>query len=97
MAPTDANKLILTMATIVSGVGALDAAVGRDMDLLMVFSLGVVLQLALLLRLSVNRPPIPLRADLVAWLRDRAAQEGETLETVADRCVASCRADLDAC
>jgi hypothetical protein len=93
--PTDLNKLILALAVVVSAVGAVDAAIGRSMDLVVVFALGGVLQLALLMRLQGRRPAVPLRADLVAWLRQRAAAQGEPLGAVADRCVASCRADLD--
>lgn len=95
MPPTDLNKLILAFAVIVSAVGALDAAVGEAWDLVVVFALGCVLQLALLVRLQVRRPAVPLRADLVAWLQDRAAAQGEPIDAVADRCVAACRADLD--
>lgn len=95
MPPTDLNKLILALAVVVSGVGAVDAAIGRSMDLVVVFALGAFLQLALLVRLQARRPAVPLRADLVAWLRQRAAAQGEPVGAVADRCVAACRADLD--
>ena len=95
MAPTDLNKLLLALAVVVSVVGAVDAAVGGQPDLVVVFGLGAVLQLALLVRLQVRRPAVPVRADLVSWLRDRAATEGEPIGLVADRCLAACRADLD--
>jgi hypothetical protein len=95
VSPTSANKLILALAVLVSTVGAVDAASGGQWDLLTVFVLGALLQLALLVRLQSNRPAVPLRADLVSWLRDRAAVEGEPIGAVADRCLAACRADLD--
>ena len=95
MAPTDLNKLVLALALVVSAVGALDAAFGGQIDLVVVFALTGVLQLVLLLRLQSRRPAVPLRADLVGWLRDRAAAQGEPIGVVADRCVAACRADLD--
>lgn len=95
MPPTDVNKLILALAVVVSAVGALDAAVGGQLDLVVVFALTGALQLALLLRLQSRRPAVPLRADLVGWLRDRAAAQGEPMTVVADRCIAACRADLD--
>lgn len=95
MPPTSLNKLILTLAVLVSVVGAVDATIGESYDLAVVFGLGAILQLGLLLRLQAHRPAVPLRADLVAWLRDRAAVEGEPMGVVADRCVAACRADLD--
>jgi hypothetical protein len=95
VSPTDVNKLILAMAAVVCAVGAVDAGVGGDADLVAVFSLAGILQLALLVRLQGRRPAVPVRADLVAWLRDRAAADGEPIGAVADRCVAACRADLD--
>jgi hypothetical protein len=95
MAPTDLNRLILLLATAVSLVGALDAAVGHAYDLVAVFTLTATLQLALLLRLQLRRPAVPLRSDLVAWLRQRSAEQGEPLEALADRCVATARAELD--
>jgi hypothetical protein len=93
--PTDMNKLVLILAVVVSAVGAVDAAIGGSMDLVVVFALAALLQLTLLLRLQAHRPAVPLRADLVAWLRDRAAAEGEPMGALADRCLAACRADLD--
>ncbi len=95
MEPTDLNKLLVSIAAVVSGVGAIDAALGHQFDLLAVFLLGTVLQVALLVRIHGRRPSVPLRADLVAWLRDRSASQGEPLGALADRCLASCRADLD--
>ena len=95
MAPTDLNRLILLLATVVSLVGALDAVVGGQYDLVVVFGLGAALQLILLLRLQFGRPAVPLRRDLVAWLRQRSAEQGEPLEALADRCVASARAELE--
>ena len=94
MPPTDMNKLVLALAVVVSAVGGVDAAIGGSMDLVVVFALAGVLQLMLLLRLQVRRPAVPLRADLVAWLRDRSAAKGEPMGAIADRCLAACRADL---
>jgi hypothetical protein len=95
MAPTDLNRLILLLAAAVSLVGLLDAAIGGAYDLVAVFGLTAALQLALLLRLQLRRPAVPLRADLVAWLRQRSAEQGEPLEALADRCVATARRELD--
>ena len=95
MPPTDLNRLILVLTALVSVVGAVDAAVGGHYDLVVVFSLGALLQLVLLARLRFGRPAVPLRADLVAWLRQRSAEHGEPMEALADRCVAAVRADLD--
>jgi hypothetical protein len=93
--PTDLNRLILLLAVLVSAIGAFDAAIGRTWDLVVVFVLGAALQLALLIRLQFGRPAVPLRSDLVGWLRQRAAEHGEPMEALADRCVAAARADLE--
>lgn len=95
MAPTDLNRLILLLSTVVAIVGAVDALIGGEHDLVVVFVLAAVLQLVLLLRLQFGRPAVPLRRDLVAWLRQRSAEQGEPLEALADRCVASARAELE--
>ena len=95
MAPTDLNRLVLALGVVVAAVGALDAAIGGSLDLVVVFALGGALQLLLLTRLGGRRPAVPIRADLVAWLRDRSAAEGEPIGALADRCLAACRADLD--
>ena len=91
MSPIQVDKLILAIAAVVSAVGAVDAAVGGQADLVAVFLLTGTLQAALLVRLQADRPAVPLRGDLVRWLQDRAAAEGEPVGAVADRCVAACR------
>lgn len=95
MPPTDLNKLILAASLVVAAVGAVDAFVGESYDLVVVFVLAAALQLTLLVRLQARRPAVPMRADLVAWLRDRSAEQGEPIGVIADRCVAACRADID--
>jgi hypothetical protein len=93
--PTALNKLILGLAVLVAAVGAVDAALARAHDLVIVFCLIAVLQLVLLLRLHSRRPAIPIRGDLARWLARRAAAAGEPVGAVADRCLAASRADLD--
>lgn len=95
MLPTPSNRTVLWLTAAVALVGVLDASVGRNWDLVAVFALIAVLQVLLLLRLSSSRRrDVPLRADLVRWLRDRAAAEGESAELIADRAVSAYRADL---
>jgi hypothetical protein len=94
MWPTVTNRTVLVLTVAVSAVGVVDAAVGRNWDLLTVFALVGLLQLVLLLRLSGRRPAVPLRADLVRWVRDRADAEGESPERVLDRAVSVYRAGL---
>ena len=95
MAPTILHPTSLALLVAVTAVGAVDAAIGRVWDHFAVFVLATGVALLLLLTVLGRRPSVPLRADLVAWLRDRAAATGEPLEALADRCVASARADLD--
>lgn len=94
MVPTVTNRAVLLLTLVVAVVGAVDAAVGGVWDLFTVFSLVGVLQLVLLLRLSGRRPAVPVRADLVRWLRDRAAAEGETPERIIDRALGAYRAGM---
>ena len=95
MAPTVLHRTALAMLVVVTAVGAADAAIGRVWDHFAVFGLATAVAFLLLLTVLGRRPSVPLRADLVAWLRDRAAATGEPLESLADRCVAAARADLD--
>lgn len=88
------NRVVLLVTLLVAAVGALDAAIGGVWDLFTVFVLVALLQLVLLLRISGRRPAVPLRADLVRWLRDRAEAEGESAERIIDRAVSSYRAGL---
>lgn len=92
--PTVTNRTVLILTVAVAAIGVVDAAVGRNWDLLTVFALVGLLQLVLLLRLSGRRPAVPLRADLVRWVRDRADTEGESPERVLDRAVSAYRAGL---
>jgi hypothetical protein len=79
---------------IVTGIAAIDAVLGRNWDIVVVGVLALALQAAVLIRFSAHRPAVPLRADLVRWLQDRAAVTGEPLEQMADRAVAFYRAEL---
>ncbi len=94
MIPRPTNSLVLIVATLVSLVGAIDAGVGNEWDLFAVFALVAALQLMLLTQLRAKRPLVPLRSDLVAWLRNEAALTDEPLEKLADRALAAYRAGL---
>jgi hypothetical protein len=95
MAPTALHRTALLMLLVVTVVGAVDAAIGGVWDHFVVFVLGSAVGAALLLTSVGRRPLVPLRADLVAWLRARASATGEPMEAIADRCIAEARADLD--
>jgi hypothetical protein len=98
MAPTTLNRAVLLMTSLVLAVGVVDGIVSREWDFLAVFAMALALQLLLLVRLGGRRPAVPIRRDLVGWLRDQAALGGESMESVADRAVSAYRAgftDLD--
>lgn len=94
MTPTVSTRLVLVLLCVVAATGALDAAVDAHWDMVAVFGLNLVLATLLLVRHQSRRPPVPLRADLVDWLRDRAALTGEDPEMLADRAVSAYRAGL---
>lgn len=94
MSPTTTNSVIVGLAVIIAGVGIVDAAIGGQPDLVVVFVLLAILLATLFASLHRRRPAIPIRADLVRWLRDRSAVAGEDIEVLADRCIASYRAEL---
>jgi hypothetical protein len=92
MAPTTLNRVVLLMTSLVLAVGVIDGVVSREWDFLVVFAVALALQLLLLARLVGRRPAVPIRHDLVCWLRDQAALGGETMESVVDRAVSAHRA-----
>jgi len=94
MVPNMSNKLILAAASVVAVVGVVDGTISNDWDLVIILAMILGLQLLLWGHISWGRPAVPLRADLVAWLRDRAVTGGESLERVADRAVGAYRVGL---
>ena len=91
MSPTETTRLLVVAMVIVTVIGAVDAAIGGEWDLFVLFAVSLALSLALVARLETRRPAIPIRRDLVVWLRDRAAVSGEPLTTVADRALSAYR------
>ena len=91
MTPTTLNRAVLVTSVIVLGVGVVDGIVSREWDLLAVFAIALLLQLVLLARLSTGRPAVPIRGDLVRWLREHSALTGDSMDAVADRAIASYR------
>ncbi len=89
MSPTGIVKLLVAANLVVLSIGVIDAATSGEWDLLVLFVVGLGLSLALFFRLESRRPAVPIRRDLVAWLRDRASVSGESLETVTDRAIAT--------
>lgn len=89
LSPTGTAKLLVTANVVVLGIGVIDAVLSAEWDLLVILALGLVISLALLVRLESRRPAIPIRRDLVVWLEDRAFIAGESLSAVADRAIAT--------
>lgn len=88
-----ARGLMITVGAIAL-IGLIDAATGRNWDLVVVFGASIVLTAAAAVRLSVTRRSIGIRDDLARWLEDRAAAGDEPVERVADRAVAAYRSGL---
>jgi hypothetical protein len=89
MNPNGSVRLLLTANAVVLAIGAIDAGIDGDWDLFVVFAIALGIGLALLFRVESRRPAIPVRRDLVEWLRDRASISGEPLGTVTDRAIAT--------
>ncbi len=81
------TRVLLSISLAVTVVGVLDALIGNDWDLLVVFGISGLLQLALWLRQRASRTPVTLRADLAHRLERQAQRTGEPFDTVLDRAV----------
>ncbi len=89
MSPTGTVRLLVVASAIVLTIGSIDAGIGGQWDLFVLFVISLVISLVLLVRVESRRPAIPIRRDLVAWLRDRASLSGEPLTTVTDRAIST--------
>jgi hypothetical protein len=89
MSPTTTTRWLVFSAIVVSLVGAIDSGIGSEWDLFVLFVAILAITTALGLRLESRRPAIPVRRDLVAWLRDRSFISGEPLSKVTDRAIAT--------
>jgi hypothetical protein len=91
MSPSATNRLIVVGLLVVTGIGAVDATISREWDLLVILVVALALSSVLVARLESKRPEIPVRRDLVAWLRERAAVSGETIGALTDRALMAYR------
>ena len=89
MTPTGITRVLLVAALVVAAVGALDAGIGREWELVGLFGVVALLVLVLLLRTRGHRRQTTLRADLAAALADRSLRTGEPLDQLTDRAVAT--------
>jgi hypothetical protein len=85
--PSVRTITILTVAVGVAIVGILDAVLGGHWDSAVLFAVVVAAIGTVVLTSRWNRPPVPLRGDLVAWLRRRSLESGEPVGVIADRAV----------
>lgn len=83
------GRLVLSIATVVCGVGALDSYIGRAWDVLAVFLLLFLLLTVLWLRQRAHRVPVDLRSDLARRLQIQAERTGEPFDDLLDRAVAA--------
>jgi len=89
MNPTGGAKLLVIVAGVVAAIGAIDAAISGEWDLFVLFMIIAGVVFALGLRLQSRRPEVPIRRDLVHWLRDRALASGESTSVVTDRAIST--------
>ncbi len=83
------SRLLLLLAGVCTVVGAVDSAVGRQWDLLVIFAVTMALLVTLWLRERLHRISVTLRPDLAHWLEHRAESSGEPFDDVLDRAVAT--------
>lgn len=88
------NVLALVVALLVTSVGMVDAAIGGQVDLVVVLAVAAALQAVALVGLWAGPRPVHLRADLAAWAERHAVATGEPAERIVARCVAAYRAGL---
>lgn len=80
--------MLLSLALVATVVGAMDAFVGSEWDLLAVFMLSLTLQSMVWLRQRSTRLDVSVRADLVHWMEHESQRTGEPVEDLIDRAVA---------
>jgi len=77
---------LLVVATIVAATaGLIDAAIGGEWDLFLVFAILIALGAALATRIEGRRVSVAIRRDLAVWLRNRSAVSGEPMTALTDR------------
>lgn len=95
MVSANRSWLLLASAVVVAAAGAVDAAAGRVWDQFVVLLFVIVLLVMSVVLGRSRRPSVTVRADLVRWMRDRSLVEGEDLDALVDRSIATYREHLD--
>ena len=94
MAATGGMRPLLVAAMALCLIGAIDSALDRSWDQVVLFLAASLCIAAALAVRHPHRRALTLRADLAHWLRSRSELTGEPVETLADRAVAAHRASL---
>lgn len=94
MRPTILVRTTLAVVLVLCGVGALEAALGDEWDLVALFGAAAVPTTVLLVGTWGARQHVLVRSDLAQWIRSRAAVTGERPGDLADRAVAAYRDGL---
>lgn len=89
------DRFLLTLILLVVVAGLVDAVVGAQADLAVVFGLAGVLLLVVLGRSLGRRRPVTVRRDLAGWLEDHAHRTGQPRDVAADRAVEAYRRRID--
>ncbi|NNE72236.1 MAG: hypothetical protein HKN26_01070 [Acidimicrobiales bacterium] len=88
------SRVVLMISLLICGVGIVDALIGREWDLLVIFIMTALAQFLLLMRFIATRVPVTIRADLAQWVEDHSEHSGEPVEQIIDRSLAWYRQGL---
>lgn len=88
-------RVLVAGVIAVACAGAIDAALGSIWDQFAVLVIVVLLSSAVLVLSRSGRAELSVRPDLARWLQQRAAVEGESVEVLVDRSLATVRDHLD--
>jgi len=88
------TRILLVVSLVITSVGIVDAAIGREWDLMVIFALTAAIQLVIWLRHGASRIATTIRPDLGHWLESRSEATGEPYEDVLDRAIATFKQGL---
>ena len=87
-------RVLVAGVIAVACAGAIDAALGSIWDQFAILLIVVLLSSAILLLSRSGRSELSVRPDLARWLQQRAAVEGESVDVLVDRSLATVRDHL---
>jgi hypothetical protein len=94
MALRRVDLAVLCTILLVALVGAVDAAIAVEPDLVALMVIVAALAVGLLVRNASGRRPMTVRADLARWVRQREALTGDSPDALVDRALAVYRVQL---